>query len=80
MGRDVANISSRARRSSGYGPLAADIPRTRSTSPLRSAQPGALTVEDIMEFTLDGDTVGNDDRPPYLERFIHGSILKARRT
>ena len=44
----------------------------------RSRSPELVTVEDIMEFTLDGDTVGNDDRPPYLERFIHGSIYKAR--
>ena len=44
----------------------------------RSRSPELVTVEDIMEFTLDGDTVGNDDRPPYLERFIHGSIFKAR--
>ena len=44
----------------------------------RSRSPELVSVEDIMEFTLDGDTVGNDDRPPYLERFIHGSIYKAR--
>jgi HCOMODA/2-hydroxy-3-carboxy-muconic semialdehyde decarboxylase len=44
----------------------------------RSRAPELVTVEDIMEFTLDGETVGNDDRPPYLERFIHGSIYKAR--
>ncbi len=44
----------------------------------RSRSPSLVTVEDIMEFTLDGETVGNDDRPPYLERFIHGSIYKAQ--
>ena len=44
----------------------------------RSRSPELVTVEDIMEFTLDGDTVGNDDRPPYLERFIHGAIYRAR--
>jgi ribulose-5-phosphate 4-epimerase/fuculose-1-phosphate aldolase len=44
----------------------------------RSRSPELVTVEDIMEFTLDGDVVGNDDRPPYLERFIHGSIYAAR--
>ena len=44
----------------------------------RSRSPELVTVEDIMEFTLDGETVGNDDRPAYLERFIHGSIFKAR--
>jgi len=44
----------------------------------RSRSPELVTVEDIMELTLDGETVGNDDRPSYLERFIHGSIYKAR--
>jgi ribulose-5-phosphate 4-epimerase/fuculose-1-phosphate aldolase len=44
----------------------------------RSRSPELVSVEDIMEFTLDGDAVGNDDRPAYLERFIHGSIFKAR--
>jgi HCOMODA/2-hydroxy-3-carboxy-muconic semialdehyde decarboxylase len=44
----------------------------------RSRSPELVSVEDIMEFTLDGETVGNDDRPAYLERFIHGSIFKAR--
>lgn len=44
----------------------------------RSRSPELVSVEDIMEFTLDGDTVGSDDRPPYLERFIHGAIYKAR--
>jgi HCOMODA/2-hydroxy-3-carboxy-muconic semialdehyde decarboxylase len=44
----------------------------------RSRSPELVTVEDIMELTLDGETVGNDDRPAYLERFIHGSIFKAR--
>jgi len=42
----------------------------------RSRSPELVSVEDIMEFTLDGETVGNDDRPAYLERFIHGSIFK----
>jgi HCOMODA/2-hydroxy-3-carboxy-muconic semialdehyde decarboxylase len=44
----------------------------------RSRSPELVTVEDIMEFTLEGDVVGNDDRPPYLERFIHAAIYKAR--
>lgn len=44
----------------------------------RSRSPELVTVEDIMEFTLDGKPVGNDDRPPYLERFIHGGVMAAR--
>jgi hypothetical protein len=38
----------------------------------RSRSPELVSVEDIMELTLDGETVGNDDRPAYLERFIPG--------
>ena len=44
----------------------------------RSRSPELVSVEDIMEFTLDGKVVGNDDRPPYLERFIHAGIYRAR--
>jgi len=44
----------------------------------RSRSPELVSVEDIMEFTLDGNVVGNDDRPPYLERFIHAAIYAAR--
>jgi HCOMODA/2-hydroxy-3-carboxy-muconic semialdehyde decarboxylase len=31
-----------------------------------------------MEFTLDGKVVGDDKRPPYLERFIHGCLYEAK--
>ena len=31
-----------------------------------------------MEFDLDGNATGGDTRRPYLERFIHGAIYKAR--
>jgi HCOMODA/2-hydroxy-3-carboxy-muconic semialdehyde decarboxylase len=44
----------------------------------RSRSPELVAVEDIMEFTLDGTVAGNDDRPPYLERFIHAEIYRAR--
>lgn len=44
----------------------------------RSRSPELVVEADIMEFTLDGDVVGDDTRPPYLERFIHGSIYEAR--
>ena len=33
---------------------------------------------DILEFTLDGNVAGNDDRPPHLERFVHAAIYAAR--
>lgn len=44
----------------------------------RSLSPALVQGADIMEFTLDGKVVGDDPRPPYLERFIHGSIYESR--
>jgi ribulose-5-phosphate 4-epimerase/fuculose-1-phosphate aldolase len=44
----------------------------------RSRSPELVSEDDIMEFTLDGKVVGDDKRPPYLERFIHGSLYEAR--
>ncbi|TWF75119.1 ribulose-5-phosphate 4-epimerase/fuculose-1-phosphate aldolase [Pseudonocardia hierapolitana] len=43
----------------------------------RSLGPEHVTPDDIVEFTLDGTAV-SDDRPPYLERFIHGAVYAAR--
>jgi ribulose-5-phosphate 4-epimerase/fuculose-1-phosphate aldolase len=44
----------------------------------RSRSPAVVTRADIMEFTLDGETVGDDTRRPYAERHIHGAIYKDR--
>jgi ribulose-5-phosphate 4-epimerase/fuculose-1-phosphate aldolase len=44
----------------------------------RSLAPAFVTREDIVEFTLDGKPAGEETRPLYLERFIHGAILEAR--
>jgi HCOMODA/2-hydroxy-3-carboxy-muconic semialdehyde decarboxylase len=44
----------------------------------RSRSPELVEPGDIMEFTLDGQVVGDDKRPPYLERFIHGGIYEKR--
>lgn len=43
----------------------------------RAVAPELVTRDDIMEFELDGSPVG-DDRKPFLERFIHGSLMEAR--
>jgi HCOMODA/2-hydroxy-3-carboxy-muconic semialdehyde decarboxylase len=43
----------------------------------RSLSPEFVTRHDIIEFTLDGAAV-DDNRPAYLERFIHGAIYEAR--
>jgi HCOMODA/2-hydroxy-3-carboxy-muconic semialdehyde decarboxylase len=44
----------------------------------RSRSPELVDAADIMTFTLDGKVVGDDRRPPYLERFIHAGIYAAR--
>jgi HCOMODA/2-hydroxy-3-carboxy-muconic semialdehyde decarboxylase len=44
----------------------------------RSRSPATVTRGDIMEFTLEGEQVGNDPRRPYSERHIHGAIYKDR--
>ncbi len=44
----------------------------------RAVAPELVTRDDIMEFTLDGAPVGGDTRKPFLERFIHGSLMEAR--
>lgn len=43
----------------------------------RSLSPEFVTRNDIIEFKLDGTPV-NDERPGYLERYIHGAIYEAR--
>jgi HCOMODA/2-hydroxy-3-carboxy-muconic semialdehyde decarboxylase len=44
----------------------------------RSRSPELVEPDDIMEFTLDGQVVGDDKRAPYLERFIHAGIYEKR--
>jgi ribulose-5-phosphate 4-epimerase/fuculose-1-phosphate aldolase len=63
----------------GYGHVSIRHPEHRDRFLLsRSRSPELVTVDDIMTFTLDGKVVGDDPRPGYLERFIHGSIYAAR--
>ena len=38
--------------------------------------PSLITTDDIQRFNLDGET--SDNRPSYLERYIHSEIYKAR--
>lgn len=44
----------------------------------RAVAPALVTADDIMEFTLDSEPCENRGRSGFLERFIHGQILKAR--
>jgi ribulose-5-phosphate 4-epimerase/fuculose-1-phosphate aldolase len=44
----------------------------------RSRSPSLVTRDDLLEFTLEGDLVGQDSRRLYAERFIHGAIYLER--
>jgi HCOMODA/2-hydroxy-3-carboxy-muconic semialdehyde decarboxylase len=44
----------------------------------RSRAPALVSADDIMEFDLDDQPVDPRGRVPYLERFIHSGIYKAR--
>jgi len=44
----------------------------------RSRSPVNVTRGDILEYTLEGELVGDDPRRPYAERHIHGAIYKDR--
>jgi HCOMODA/2-hydroxy-3-carboxy-muconic semialdehyde decarboxylase len=44
----------------------------------RSLSPAQVTAADILEYDLDGNAVDARGRTSYLERFIHGSIYRAR--
>jgi ribulose-5-phosphate 4-epimerase/fuculose-1-phosphate aldolase len=44
----------------------------------RSMAPALVAPADIMEFDLDSEPVDAGGRTPYLERFIHGEIYRAR--
>ena len=44
----------------------------------RSMAPALVAQADLMEFELDGTATAPAGRTPYLERFIHGAIYRAR--
>jgi len=44
----------------------------------RNMAPGTVTADDILTFSHDGTPLDADGRRVYLERFIHGSIYRAR--
>ena len=43
-----------------------------------SKSPGLVEADDVMAFDLAGEPVEADDRPLYVERFIHAGIFRAR--
>jgi HCOMODA/2-hydroxy-3-carboxy-muconic semialdehyde decarboxylase len=44
----------------------------------QSRSPELVTLEDLMEFTLEGDAIDQQERAIYSERFIHGAVFEAR--
>jgi HCOMODA/2-hydroxy-3-carboxy-muconic semialdehyde decarboxylase len=44
----------------------------------RNLAPAQVREDDVMAFALDGTPLGGDERRPTLERFIHGSLYRAR--
>lgn len=62
-----------------YGHVSARNPLNPDTFLIsRSRSPEIVSREDIMEVDMDGRVLNNDNRPAYLERFIHSEILKRR--
>src|SRR5262249_52053898 len=62
-----------------FGHVSARNPENPKTFLLsRARAPERIEVDDIMEFTLEGDPINARGRAPYLERFIHGGIYEAR--
>ena len=63
----------------GFGHVSVRMPTPEDGFLLsRSLAPATVTASDIMRFDLDGNVQDGDSRPPYLERFIHGEIFRAR--
>lgn len=62
-----------------FGHVSARDPRDAQRFVLaRSRSPALVTLEDLMEFTLEGVPVDARGRTPYGERMIHAAIYAAR--
>jgi ribulose-5-phosphate 4-epimerase/fuculose-1-phosphate aldolase len=63
----------------GFGHVSARHPANPNRFLMsRSLAPALVTVDDIMEFDLDGNAVDARGRSVFLERFIHAEIYRAR--
>jgi ribulose-5-phosphate 4-epimerase/fuculose-1-phosphate aldolase len=63
----------------GFGHVSVRDPQAADRFLLsRSLAPAQVTRADIMRFDLDGNDVDGDTRTPYLERYIHSEIYRAR--
>ncbi len=62
-----------------YGHVSARHPADASRFLIsRSRAPELVTAADLMVLDLDSNPADGDTRQPYLERFIHGEIYRAR--
>lgn len=62
-----------------YGHLTIRHPNDRERYLMsRSRSPELVTLDDIMEFRLDGTPIEDRGRAPYAERYIHGAIFESR--
>lgn len=63
----------------GFGHVSVRSPASPDSYLLsRSLAPASVTAGDVMRFDFDGNAQDGDARTPYLERFIHGEIYRAR--
>ena len=63
----------------GFGHVSARHPdRTGAFLLSCSRAPDLVAAEDIMTFDVDSNALDGDVRKPYLERFIHGEVYRAR--
>ena len=63
----------------GFGHVSARDPHAPDRFLLsRSLAPAQVTRADIVRFDFDGNAVDGDTRAPYLERYIHSEIYRAR--
>lgn len=62
-----------------YGHISARHPERPDRFLLsRSRSPELVTLDDVLEFGLDGEPIEPDGPPCYAERFIHAAIYEAR--
>src|SRR6476620_7487338 len=63
----------------GFGQISVRDPERADRFHLaRSLAPAVVTRDDVMEHGLDGEPIDPRGRRPYLERFIHSEIFRAR--
>ena len=62
----------------GFGHVSVRAPQAGSFLLSRSLAPGTVPAADVMRVGFDGNALDGDTRAPYLERFIHGEIFRAR--